>query len=145
MELTQTAAESIVTQLSDLSIQPLELSPEESDRLRAALLFLRSHSEYQILGICANDLGQAVKALETYSQAFEMTVPNGLIDSLTEEVRSQIKSSGGVYLKFNAQKHTLHTDAYLGNHRGVLVSYQSSFAEDCQGTYGHFPLNLFSR
>ena len=36
-----------------------------------------------------------------------------------------------------------YSSEYTGEYRGVLVSYQS---EDnlIAGTYGHFPLNLFS-
>jgi hypothetical protein len=40
------------------------------------------------------------------------------------------------------QKDSFYIDAYTGSYRGVLVACQSD-NEELQGTYGHFPLDLF--
>ncbi|MEK9512282.1 MULTISPECIES: DUF1824 family protein [Limnospira] len=49
-----------------------------------------------------------------------------------------------------AQTHTrvgklsYHISPYLEKYRGVLVSCQSSEENGVNGTYGHFPLDLFA-
>ncbi len=48
-----------------------------------------------------------------------------------------------IYLKYNSQKQSYYFDEYTGEYRGVLVAVQGE-NEDIIGTYGHFPLDLFS-
>jgi hypothetical protein len=48
-----------------------------------------------------------------------------------------------VYIKFNPKTGLSYLDAYSGNHRGVLVSCQSSQAGGINEMYGHLPLDLF--
>jgi len=48
-----------------------------------------------------------------------------------------------VYIKYNTQRQASYLDSYTGTYRGVLVSCQSE-NDQLVGTYGHFPLDLFS-
>jgi len=50
---------------------------------------------------------------------------------------------GAVYIKYNTQRQASYLDSYTGTYRGVLVSCQSE-NDQLVGTYGHFPLDLFS-
>ena len=116
-------------------------SPEEKEQLQQALLLVTSLSEWENLGICADDEAQGLKALKTYLQALGY---KSQLDSYTfQDVRNQEAANSSVYIKFNTQKLSYYLDSYLGEYRGVLVAIQ---AEDDQivGTYGYFPLDLFT-
>lgn len=108
-----------------------DITPAERDALQQALHRVASHSDYQILGICAETLAQAVQALETYATALGYDVVPNLpaID-------------GAVYVKFNPKAGSCYTDSYAGAYRGVLVSCQSA-DEGINEMYGHLPLDLF--
>jgi hypothetical protein len=109
-------------------------SEEEKQTLRQALLLIASLSEYENLGICADNSRQGYSSLNNYLAALGYDVkldPN----SLPESDRS-------VYIKFNTQKMTHFLDSYSGTYRGVLISCQGE-DETILGTYGHFPLDLF--
>jgi hypothetical protein len=93
---------------------------------------MRDHSDYQILGVCADTAEQAIAALHTYLQAFGLTdlpVPAAI--------------AGVVYLKYNPKTGLCYLKPYEGEHRGVLVSCQSAYDGDVNETFGHFPLDLF--
>ena len=107
----------------------------ELEELRNSLLLITSLSTSQNLGICADNFQQGFAALASYLEAL------GYQSNLEQENVSQ--SSEPVYLKFSTQKMSYYSDKYKGEYRGVLVSCQS---EDdlIAGTYGHFPLDLFS-
>lgn len=108
-------------------------SATNTDLLRQALLLVTSHSDYQILGICADTVAQGISALESYLQAlgYEETINLPLVD-------------GSVYIKFNPKTGLSYLDSYTGNHRGVLVSCQSAYADGINEMYGHLPLDLFT-
>jgi hypothetical protein len=121
--------------LSDLGSKP-DYSKEQRMTLRQALLLLKTHADYQIFGVCADSLAQGIKALQEYTQAFEYT--------LTPVSNTQ---EGAVYIKFNPNRSLFHVDPYSGEFTGVLISYQSNDSEGNEGhngTYGHFPLDLFA-
>jgi hypothetical protein len=107
-------------------------SESEKAPIREALLLLVQRSDYQIFGICADTAAQGLSALKSYSQAlgYEPTLDLAPIE-------------GPVYIKFNPSTGLCYVDSYTGTHRGVLVSYQSAYAEGINDMYGHLPLDLF--
>lgn len=107
-------------------------TPEEQETLRQALLLVAKHSEYQILGICAETFEQGYLALTSYSAALGCSIEFNL-----EPI------PGVVYIKFNPKSGLHYVDTYQGEHRGVLVSCQSAYESGINEMYGHLPLNLF--
>lgn len=107
------------------------ISSSEREFLQQALHLVASHSDYQILGICADTFAQAVQALKTYATAlgYDVTIDLPAIE-------------GAVYLKFNPNASSCYADSYTGEHRGVLVSCQSA-DDGINEMYGHLPLDLF--
>lgn len=100
--------------------------------VRQALLLIAEHCDYQILGICAETMTQGLSALKTYSEALGYQSSFGF-DSI----------DGPVYIKFNGNSGLNYIDSYIGEHRGVLVSCQSSDEGRVNEMYGHLPLDLF--
>jgi hypothetical protein len=114
---------------------PRSLSEDEQASVRETLRLFNELSDYQTLGICADDLPSAVQALKTYATALgcpELNLDLG-------------ERTGPVYLKFNTLKGAWYLDDYSGPSRGVLVSYHASEpeADPVNGTYGPFSLDLF--
>lgn len=107
----------------------------DRQQIAQALLLVVNASEYQNIGICADSVEQALTALVDYLTAFEYPLPGDL---------TPVPMQTPVYLKFNTRKLTYYLDTYTGDYRGVLVSCQSSENESLNGTYGHFPLDLFA-
>lgn len=107
-------------------------SPYSLDRLRQALELVARHSEYQILGICAQSAEEGLKALREYCQALGYEPPRDL-DAI----------SGSIYIKFNPNIGLRYISAYEGTERGVLVSCQSPNSDGVNELYGHLPLDLF--
>jgi Domain of unknown function (DUF1824) len=104
----------------------------DPERLRQALLLVAQHSDYQILGICADTFLQAWNALEHYAKALGYS-PDAELSPL----------EGAVYLKFNPNSGICYVDAYTGAYRGVLVACQSAYDSGINDMYGHLPLDLF--
>jgi hypothetical protein len=107
-------------------------SESEKALLRQAVRLLAERSDYQIIGICADSTTQGLSALKNYAQALGYQSPLDLEPT-----------DGPVYIKFNPKSRTCYLDSYTGTHRGVLVSYQSSYEEGINEMYGHLPLDLF--
>ncbi|MEM7773439.1 MAG: DUF1824 family protein [Cyanobacteria bacterium P01_E01_bin.6] len=103
--------------------------------IQSALKTVASQSDFQIFGVCASNLSDGVDALTQYVQALGYTLPE---DIQFDEVE------GAVYIKFNPKAGLVYTDAYSGDHRGVLVSCQSAYEGGLNEMYGHLPLDLFS-
>ena len=127
-------AQAILKKYSCTEIKPVE-SEAEKQRLRQAILLVCSLCEYENLGICADNTEAGFAALENYLQAM------GCNTKFTSENFSELGTP--VYIKFNSQKQSHYLDSYLGSYRGVLISCQSE-DDRLSGTYGHFPLDLFS-
>ena len=51
---------------------------------------------------------------------------------------------GPIYIKYNPKLRSCHSDTYVGDHRGVLVSCQSEYDDDVNELFGHLPLELFA-
>ncbi|MGC1310155.1 MAG: DUF1824 family protein [Phormidesmis sp.] len=131
-----TRLKAVRKQLIELSLgyTPAELSDEQRQAVRSALLWLNELSEYQTLGICAGSLADAEAALKGY------------VAALSQPINVDIpEQTGAVFLKFNTLKNAWYLDGYSGDSRGVLVTYHTSEPEldKVNGTYGPFPLNLF--
>lgn len=122
-----------LARFSCLEVAPT-LTDEERQAVRAALLLFNDLSEYQTLGICADNLSTAKTATEAYVTALSRPI------QLDLEPRN-----GPVFLKFNTLKGAWYLDDYPGTSRGVLVSFHTTepAMDAVNGTYGPFPLNLF--
>lgn len=108
---------------------------QKGDRnsLQAAVKRVAEHSDYQILGICADTLDQGATALQQYAEALEYNLePN--FQSL----------DGAVYIKFNPRSGLCYASPYEGSYRGVLVSCQSAYESKLNEMYGYLPLDLFA-
>ena len=131
-DLTAEVAQKV---LKDFSLDTLVESAAEKALVRQALLVIADLSDYQNLGVCADTAEQGFSALASYLEALGYKVT---LD------RALTSVAGAVYLKFNTKRESYYLDSYTGQYRGVLVSCQSSDYEEINGTYGHFPLDLFA-
>ena len=143
IQLTVKEAVSLLRKYSYNSVAAVN-SPKEREQLIQGLLLVTSLSEWENIGICADNEAQGLIALKSYLQALGYQSP--LQSYSCQDIRN--KNSGEtadspVYIKFNTQKLSYYLDSYLGEYRGVLVAIQG---EDDQivGTYGYFPLDLFT-
>lgn len=111
-------------------------SATEKSQVQAALIAITRLTDHQNLGICAEDVATGLAALGSYAHALGY--------KFQPKTEDQDLNISPVYIKFNAQKQSYYLDAYPGTYRGVLVSCQSSEYPELNGTFGHFPLDLFS-
>jgi hypothetical protein len=119
-------------------------SESERERLRQAILFIVNSSEWQNLGICADNSEEGFRALLNYLQAFGYRYSLER-DAIAPRARLAIETKNNpIYIKFNSQRMSHYGDDYIGEYRGVLISCQSE-DDRLSGTYGHFPLDLFDR
>ncbi|HHP7231251.1 MAG TPA: DUF1824 family protein [Xenococcaceae cyanobacterium] len=119
------------------------ISPTEREQLRQGLLLLTSLSEWENIGICADNEAESLMALKSYLQA--LGYQTDLHSYSYQDIRNQKAAvNSAVYLKLNTQRLAYYLDSYTGEYRGVLVAIQT---EDAQiaGTYGYFPLDLFTQ
>lgn len=130
--VTRETAQKLLRQFICIDQLPLEQRPCK-EAVQKALLFMREHSDYQILGVCADHAAQAIAALHDYLTAFDL--PN---------LPQPTPIEGVVYLKYNPKSGLCYMKPYEGTHRGVLVSCQSAYDGDVNETFGHLPLDLFS-
>jgi len=129
--LTIEAAQKLLKPFNCLESKSLN-SASEKALIRQALLLLTEHSDYQILGVCADTTAQGLLALTAYATALGYE-PNCNFSTV----------DGAIYIKFNPNTGLCYLDSYTGAYRGVLVSFQSSEVGDINDMYGHFPLDLF--
>jgi hypothetical protein len=130
-ELTVKAAQQLLRQFMCID---LGASAEglDHDQVQAALQLVAKASEYQILGVCADDIATGTQALYAYLTALGY-----------EEKPEVPEIEGAIYIKYNPRLNRCHAEGYIGEHRGVLVSCQSAYEEDINETFGHLPLDLF--
>lgn len=129
--LTIDQAQKILHPFNCVEIKSIN-SETEKALIRQALLLLAEHSDFQILGICADTATQGLLALKHYAQALGYQPPLDL-----EPI------DGAIYIKFNPKNGMSYLDSYTGTHRGVLVSFQSAYDDGVNDMYGHLPLDLF--
>ncbi len=107
----------------------------EADAIRAALSTMVDQADFITVGICAENVGSAIAAL------------NGYLTGLNQDIElgeaSVEAPNEAVYIKFNTRTKTLYGDRYNGNERGVLIATQADYDTTICGVYGHFPLDLF--
>lgn len=128
--LTLDAAQGILNQFVCRDRSPIVMP--QAPLVRQALLLVAAHSDYQILGICADTIAQATIALKCY------------LTALGYEVVPEVPTlDGAVYVKFNPNRDRCHVAPYNGTHRGVLISCQSAYDGNVNETFGHLPLDLF--
>lgn len=109
---------------------PAELSRES---IYEALTLVLDGSEYQLLGICAQNYAEGASALQQYLAAFGYETTPTFADP-----------GQPIYIKYNSKTETCYSKPYDGDHRGVIVSCQSSYDDDVNETFGHLPLDLFA-
>ncbi|MBF2027319.1 MAG: DUF1824 family protein [Oscillatoriales cyanobacterium C42_A2020_001] len=130
--LTLESAQKLLRQFICIERIPSERLPNQAT-IRQAVMLVRDHSDYQILGICADTAEQAIATLHAYLTAFGFS-----------DLPQPSPIEGVVYLKFNPKTGLCYLEPYDGNHRGVLVSCQSAYDGDVNETFGHLPLDLFN-
>lgn len=97
-----------------------------------ALTLVLNGSEYQLIGICAENYAEGTLALQQYLAAFGY------------EVEPTIADPGQpIYIKYNSKTEGCYSKPYDGDHRGVIISCQSSYDDEVNETFGHLPLDLF--
>lgn len=133
-QLTITEARKILNAFS--CTIPREItSVLEKEQLREALLAIAGASDAENLGVCANCAEEGFAALNSYLLAMGYQA-----NSTAVEIAEGLEP---IYIKYNTQKQSCYCDRYTGNYRGVLVSCQSD-DDEINGTFGHFPLDLFA-
>ncbi len=133
-KLTVKDALKLLKTYSCIEIKTVETQAEK-ENLQEALLLVTSLSEYENLGICADNSTQGFSTLSTYLKALGYQ-PNFDLKSIS-------KIDTPIYIKYNTQKMSYFIDSYRGDYRGVLISCQSENNDEIIGTYGHFPMDLF--
>jgi Domain of unknown function (DUF1824) len=116
-------------------------SETERQQVQQALLQVAHHSDYQILGICADTVEQGYQALQSYAAVLGYE-PLGC-DPIGDASRSIASPAEAVYLKFNPKAGSCYVAPYEGTHRGVLVACQSAHESGLNEIYGHLPADLF--
>ncbi len=114
---------------------PVITDAAERDTLRQSIQIVTQETEWENLGICADNATEALTSLRQYLQALGYN-PDVAIEITPWQDRP-------VYLKFNTQKMAHYLDDYEGQYRGVLIACQAE-TEELVGTYGYFPLDLFA-
>lgn len=130
-----TAAIATLKQKSCIETPQID-SESERETLRQSIKLACQEADWENIGICADNTTIALQTVRDYLQAL------GYGDNPTMETTTE--HPGAVYLKFNTQKMSAYLDDYEGKYRGVLIALQSP-EEELLGTYGHFPLDLFSQ
>jgi hypothetical protein len=118
------------TLTSSVKKLPAELSRE---LIYEALTLVLDGSEYQLLGICAENYAEGALALQQYLAAF-----------CYETTPTFADPGQPIYIKYNSKTEACYSKPYDGDHRGVIVSCQSSYDDDVNETFGHLPLDLFA-
>ena len=105
---------------------------KDRTQILASLNSLRQNSNYQMFGVLASTYEEAIAAIADYAKAFEYDIPD-----------SPEPLDGPIYLKYNPALPLCYCDNYKGEHRGVLVSFQSDYEDGVNDMFGHFPLDLY--
>lgn len=131
--LTIEEALKILREYSCIQVKTVDVVVKK-EQLREALLLITNVTEYENIGVCADNVQEGWAALSSYLKALGYKTD--------VEETPYFEEQQPVYIKYNTQRQAYYLDFYTGSYRGVLISCQ---AEDdaLVGTYGHFPLDLF--
>jgi hypothetical protein len=130
--MTPDEAIKLLQQFTNLDRRPADVMPDRATT-KAALAIVCDHSDYQILGICADDQASGTAALQSYITALGYKF-----------IPTVNPIEGPIYIKYNPKLRNCHSDRYGGGDRGVLVACQAEDPNDVRDTFGHLPLDLFS-
>jgi uncharacterized protein with PIN domain len=129
--LTTAQAQAILAPFNCIELKTIQTSAEKL-AVQQAVLQLVNITDNQIFGILADSLEQATQALNLYTQVIGHQPPAEIPPC-----------SDAVYLKFNPRSGLCYASPYTGEHRGVLISFQSDAADGLNEMCGHLPLDLF--
>ena len=108
------------------------IAPSEKGEVIQALKKVQDQSDFQIFGILADTYEEAIATLADFAPAFGYEVPP-----------NPNPADAPIYLKYNPSTRLCYCDTYKGEHRGVLISFQSDFVDGLNEMLGHFPLDLY--
>lgn len=129
--MTTAQAQTILAPFNGLETKKID-SPAEKVAVRQAVLHLASITDTHMFGILAADWDEAIAALHSYAKAFGYEPP-AVVSPCND----------AVYIKFNPRAGLCYASPYPDGHRGVLIAFQSDFADGVNETCGHLPLDLF--
>jgi Domain of unknown function (DUF1824) len=129
--LTTAQAQAILAPFNCIEPKTIQTSAEKL-AVQQAVLQLVNVTDNQILGILADSLARATQTLNSYTQVMGHQPPAEIPPC-----------SDAVYLKFNPRSGLCYASPYTGEHRGVLISFQSDVADGLNEMCGHLPLDLF--
>ncbi|WP_404784407.1 DUF1824 family protein [Altericista sp. CCNU0014] len=129
--MTTARARSILAPFNCLEVKTIA-DLEEKIAVRQAVLHLASIADTHMFGILAADWDEAIAALYSYAKAFGETPP-----------AVAKPCDGAVYIKFNPRSGSCYASPYLDDRRGILIAFQSDFADGINEMCGHLPLDLF--
>jgi uncharacterized protein with PIN domain len=129
--LTTKQTQAILAPFNCIEPKTIQTSAEKL-AVQQAVLQLVKVTDNQIFGILADSLEQATQALNSYTQVIGHQPPAEISPC-----------SDAVYLKFNPRSGLCYASPYTGEHRGVLISFQSDTADGLNEMCGHLPLDLF--
>ncbi|MEM9244649.1 MAG: DUF1824 family protein [Cyanobacteria bacterium P01_F01_bin.153] len=135
--LTFEEAQKVLAAFNGMDMMP-SLSAEQGLLVRRSLQVLAEETDSCIFGICADNLDQAVQALNEYAAGLSYELPEG------PDLRGNLNDAAGVYMKCNLQSSLFYASPYENSQRGVLLAYQSVEHPEIAPLYGHLPLNLFN-
>ncbi len=137
VSMTTAQAQAILAPFNCLTAKSIGDS-QEKIAVQQAVLHLASITETHMFGILAADLEGAdswcvaIAALHSYAKAFGHEPPAAVNPC-----------SDAVYIKFNPRTGLCYASPYTGSYRGVLIAFQSDFADGVNELCGHLPLDLF--
>lgn len=129
--MTTAQAQAIIAPFNCLETKKIESSAEKV-AVRQAVLQLASITDTHMFGILAADWEGAIAALHSYAKAFGYEPP-AVVNPCND----------AVYIKFNPRAGLCYASPYPDDHRGVLIAFQSDFADGINEMCGHLPLDLF--
>lgn len=140
----QLTAESVRRFLNQfVCFQTLPPLPEPiAEQVQRSLQFLVGESDFQTFGICADSAQASEAALNSYltGLGYADLLKNGI------EIQAPVDlnpTQTPVFMKYNLRNGKCYQEPYTGTARGVLITCHGAAQDEINGTYGHFPLNLF--
>ena len=118
------------------------LSELITEQVQRSLQFLVEQSDFQTFGICADSAQASETALNSYLSGLgypQLTESGIQIEAPADLDPAQTP----VFMKYNLRNGKCYQEPYTGTARGVLITCHGAAQDDINGTYGHFPLNLF--